>query len=92
MTSAFRINFKQYTLDGPSRRTRRTMHKNPVTISYFNPVQAVAARNKALELADGAINRLIMIRPDVYVVMNSSTHAVARPKVIKQLRKEHGLA
>jgi hypothetical protein len=33
-----------------------------------------------------------MLRPDVYVVMNSATHAAASPKVIKRLREEHGLA
>jgi len=68
------------------------MPKNPVTITYFDPRLAATARNKALELADGNVNRLVMITSNVYIVMNSVTHQKASPKVLKQLRKEHGLA
>jgi hypothetical protein len=68
------------------------MSKNPVTISYFSPELAAAARDKAIELADGATDRLVMIRPDIYIVMNSATHATAEPSVIKRLRKGYGLA
>jgi hypothetical protein len=68
------------------------MPKNPVTISYFDSELAATARNKAMELADGAINRLVMIRPNVYMVMNSATHKTTNPKVLKRVRKGHGLA
>jgi len=68
------------------------MPKNPVTISYFDPGLADAARNKALELAGGSVNRIVMLKSNVYVVMNSATHATSNPKVLKRLRKGHGLA
>lgn len=68
------------------------MPKNPVTTPHFNPDVAAAARNKALELANGVTIRLVMIRPDIYVVMNSATHVQTSPKVLKRLRKEHGRA
>lgn len=92
MTKAFRINIRQYALDGPGKRTRRTMPKNPVTVTHFNPVQAAAAKSKAKELAGGNEDLMIMIKPDIYIVMNSAKHIEARPKVIKNIRKEHGLA
>jgi hypothetical protein len=71
------------------------MSKNPinvVTVSYFDPALAAAARGKALELAEGNANRLVMLKSNVYVVMNSATHPKASPKVLKRLRKDHGLA
>lgn len=68
------------------------MTKHKVTVSHFNPVQAAAAKNKAVELAAGDEGRVVMIRPDFYVIMNSVAHANASHKIIKRIRKEHGLA
>ena len=64
------------------------MPKNPVTVSHFNPKLAAATRNKAIEIAHGSTDRLVMLKPDVYVVMNSATHSTAEPMVIRRLRAE----
>lgn len=93
MTNAFRINIRQYALDGPSkRRTQRTMPKNPVTITYFRPDVAEAARIKAMEIANNDEDRLFMVKPNIYIIMNSAKYTKSSRRLIKQLRKGNPFA